>query len=185
MQWKDKTLKDFEPVLLDNEDALGYSDFDKYLKILERFNLIQQKNLQKMEDIRSEAISSLEKSRELSQALVVEMTDLKNINSRYENAFLEVLDVIDDMQATTNNLDNDDLKEFINPLVKYIAKTRDKLGWTIIPTENIKANLDLHYVLKTNPAPQESDKDLIMGVVRTGYRIGDRIIRKSEVVVYR
>ena len=184
MNWKDKTLKDFEPVVLDDGNAIGCSDFDQYLKILERFNLIQQKNLQKMEDIKSDASISLEKSRELSNAMVVEKKDLKNIALRYEKAFLDILDVIDDMQATTNNLDNDDLKEFIKPLVRYMSNTREKLGWTIIPTENVKANLDLHNVLKTSPAPQESDIDHIMGVVRAGYRIGDRIIRKSEVVVY-
>ncbi len=184
MRWKDKTLADFMPIQMHDEGAVGGSDYGQFINILNRFNLIQQKNLQKMEDLRLEANNSLEKSRELTQALILERTELKNNLGRYEKAILDILDTVDNMMAILKETDNKEIEDFLRPFNKKLTIICDTLGWSIIPTQNMKADTDLHYALHTKPTPDPSQKDMIAGIIRQGYRCGDRVIRKAEIIVY-
>ncbi len=184
MRWKDKTLTDFTPIQMHDEGTACGSDYDQFINILNRFNLIQQKNLQKMEDLRLEANSSLEKSQELTQALILERTELKNNMSRYEKAILDILDTVDNMMAVLKKTDNKEIEEFLLPFNKMLSIICDTLGWSIIPSQNMKADTNLHYALHTKQATDPSQKDMIAGIIRSGYRCGDRVIRRAEIIVY-
>lgn len=184
MQWRDRKLEDFKPVELDSDVNVGDSDFSQYLKILQRFNLIQQKNLQRIEDLKNESVSNLEKSRELTNAFIVERTQLRNEISRNEIILLDIFDLFDNMKSVTSQSGNQILLDFVKPVTRAIEDLMDRLCWTYIPTKGIKADPNLHFVSQTQHNTAASEIDSIIGVVRPGYRCGERIIRKAEVIIY-
>ena len=184
MKWKDKALVDFSPIQLQDEGNKGGSDYGQFMNILNRFNLIQQKNLQKVEDMRLEATNSLEKSRDLAQSLILERTESKNNLARYEKSILDILDTVDSMMGALKDSQNKEIEEFLQPFNKKLGIICGALGWSVIPTVDMKADTDLHYAIHTKAASDPTQKDMIAGTIRQGYRCGDRVIRKAEIIVY-
>ena len=184
MQWRDRKLEDFKPVELDPDVKADDSDFSQYLKILQRFNLIQQKNLQRIEDLKNETVVNLEKSSELTNAFIQERTQLKNEINLFEKVLIDIFDLFDNMNSVTKQSGNQTLLDFVKPVNKVVEDIMNKVGWTFIPTEGNIADPNLHFVIQTHPYTVASDKDLIIGVVRPGYRCGERVVRKAEVAIY-
>ena len=184
MKWEDRTLDDFAPIKLQTGVGKENSDYSMFIDILNRFNLIQQKNYQRMEELRLDASSSLERLRKPIQTMNAEKTELKSNLVSYEKAILEILDTVDNMMVIVHDGKNQELESFLKPFNKMITTVYDTLGWTIIPTQGLKADMDLHSVLHTKPASNTSQIDMIAGTIRRGYRCGDRIIRKAEIIIY-
>lgn len=178
------SLDDFKPVKVDTGAKLDDSDFQQFLDILKRFNLIQQKNSQKLEDLRAEAAKNLEKSLELNQKFISERTELREQLSLYEKTLLEVLDLLDNMESIARETGNKTLTDFMGPAKRSVGAILGKLGWSLIPTEDIKVDASLHYVVHQTNTSDPGKLDQVAGVVRSGYRCGDRVIRRAEVSVY-
>ena len=91
--------------------------------------------------------------------------------------------VFDNMISTSVLSQDDKLIQFMSPGKKIMQRLMDKVGWSIIHTEGI-VDSDLHYVIQTRPTEEQENRGLIASVIRPGYRCGDHIIRKAEVVVF-
>ena len=62
-------------------------------------------------------------------------------------------------------------------------KTLNQLGLEKIETDNQPFDTDYHEAIALVPAPEEDKKGKILDCVQTGYKLNDKVIRHSKVVV--
>ena len=65
----------------------------------------------------------------------------------------------------------------------YRKRTLSRQGVTAIPTEGESFDDELHEAIATFPAPEESLKGKIIDCVKKGYKLHDKVLRHSSVVV--
>ena len=56
-------------------------------------------------------------------------------------------------------------------------------GLAVIEAKGKKFDTDFHEAVTQFPAPDESQKGMVIDVVQTGYTLGDKVIRYAKVVV--
>ena len=65
---------------------------------------------------------------------------------------------------------------------KLMAYLKTK-GLAVIEAKGKKFDTDFHEAVTQFPAPDESQKGMVIDVVQTGYTLGDKVIRYAKVVV--
>ena len=111
---------------------------------------------------------------------------LKLVTSASKDTIKGLLPVLDDCEAAMKILStssDEAAKEgttlIYNKLLAYL-KTK---GLSIIEAKGQKFDVDFHEAVAQFPAADESQKNIIIDVVKTGYKLGDEILRYAQVVV--
>ena len=111
---------------------------------------------------------------------------LKLVTSASKDTIKGLLPVLDDCEAAMKILStssDEAAKEgttlIYNKLLAYL-KTK---GLSIIEAKGQKFDVDFHEAVAQFPAADESQKNVIIDVVKTGYKLGDEILRYAQVVV--
>ncbi len=103
-------------------------------------------------------------------------------------ALEDFLDINDDLQRTLTAAEDLDVNETFMDGVLLVAnkfkEVLDKHGVERIDEEGVPFNVDLHdAMMRQKPQDDDIGSDVVLNVVESGYRIGDRTIRHAKVIV--
>lgn len=104
------------------------------------------------------------------------------------NALEDFLDINDDLQRTLKAAEDIEVNDtFMDGVTLVADKFKDVLkkhGVERIDEEGVPFNVDLHdAMMRQKPEDDDIDSDIVLNVVESGYRIGDRTIRHAKVIV--
>lgn len=104
-----------------------------------------------------------------------------------EKTITAILPVMDDMERALEQMkkaeDVSAVVEGVELIRKKFMGILEKLGVKAIETEGAEFDVDLHEAIAQLPAPSEEMKNKIMDCTLKGYKLNDKVIRHSQVVV--
>lgn len=104
-----------------------------------------------------------------------------------EKTITAILPVMDDMERALEQMkkaeDVSAVVEGVELIQKKFMGILEKLGVKAIETEGAEFNVDLHEAIAQLPAPSDEMKNRIMDCTLKGYKLNDKVIRHSQVVV--
>ena len=103
-------------------------------------------------------------------------------------ALEDFLDINDDLQRTLSAAEDLEVNETFMDGVLLVAnkfkEVLEKHGVERIDEEGVPFNVDLHdAMMRQKPEDDSIESDMVLNVVESGYRIGDRTIRHAKVIV--
>ena len=109
------------------------------------------------------------------------------IRSGGEKALGDLLPVVDDLDIALQNLDKatdlEALKEGMHLIHSKFLDYLMRQGVRPIETAGQPFDEELHEAIATFPAPEEAQKGKIIDCVKKGYKLHDKVLRHSSVVV--
>lgn len=112
---------------------------------------------------------------------------LELIATANESLLLSILPVLDDFEraekAMASATEVKPIKEGIQLVKDKFIKILDAKGLVEIETKNQVFDTELHEAITQIPAPNDKMKGKIMDCVEKGYKLGDKVIRYSKVVI--
>lgn len=104
------------------------------------------------------------------------------------NALEDFLDINDDLQRTLKAAEdlevNDTFMDGVTLVADKFKDVLEKHGVERIDEEGVPFDVDLHdAMMRQKPEDDDIDSDIVLNVVESGYRIGDRTIRHAKVIV--
>ncbi|MEG1615802.1 MAG: nucleotide exchange factor GrpE [Bacteroidales bacterium] len=104
-----------------------------------------------------------------------------------EDALKKILPVVDDferaMSALESSNDIDAVKEGVNLIYNKFRNYLENNGIKEIPAIGEDFNDDVHEAITTFPAPTPEQKGKVIDCMTKGYKLNDKVIRYSKVVV--
>ena len=104
-----------------------------------------------------------------------------------ERTVVAILPVIDDLERALKNMKQADniaaVVEGVELVYKKFIDTLKKQGVEPIQTEGADFDVDLHEAIAQLPAPTDELKGKVMDCTLTGYKMNEKVIRHSQVVV--
>lgn len=192
---------------VDNSNELEQIDDEKLNANSDNFSPEEEKNIKtdkslgkKKERKLKEEIEYLKlQNEELKDKYLRIVAEYENFRKRSAKEKLELreetkisimasfIQIIDDMDRAMQHLgDVKDVESTIEGVKLINQKFIDFLklqGIEEINAENQEFNLDLHEAITRFPVTEEEKKGKIVDVIQKGYKINDKIIRYSKVVV--
>lgn len=154
-----KELEDSKKELEDSKKELE-DQMDKYLRLSAEFDNFRKRTIKEKAEI---------------------------IKNGSEKTITAILPVLDDFERALKNLAPSEeakpLFEGIELIFDKFLKTLKQLGLEKIDTEGQPFDTDYHEAIAMVPAPEEDNKGKILDCVQTGYKLNDKVIRHSKVVV--
>ncbi|MBQ0007284.1 MAG: nucleotide exchange factor GrpE [bacterium] len=116
---------------------------------------------------------------------IKEKADLiKNASERIITDFLPIIDNLERALASMEKAENvKAIADGVNLIYTQIMTMLQSNGVSVIPTENLPLDTDVHDAITTIPAPTPELKGKIVDCVKKGYKLNDKVIRHSQVVV--
>lgn len=104
------------------------------------------------------------------------------------NALEDFLEINDDLQRTLKAAEdlevNDTFMDGVLLVANKFKQVLEKHGVERIDEEGVPFNVDIHdAMMRQKPQDDSIDSDVVLNVVESGYRIGDRTIRHAKVIV--
>lgn len=90
-----------------------------------------------------------------------------------------ILPVIDDFERALAATEDEGVKLIYNKMIKIL----EQKGLKAMEVKGEKFDENLHEAITRIPAPEESQKGLVMDVVEKGYYLNDKVLRYAKVVV--
>lgn len=104
-----------------------------------------------------------------------------------ESLILHILPVIDDFERAQKSFEEATevapLKEGVQLIKDKFVKSLEAKGLTAIETEGEAFDTELHEAITQIPAPSDDMKGKVVDCVERGYKLGDKVIRYSKVVI--
>ena len=104
-----------------------------------------------------------------------------------EKTIVALLPVVDDLERALKNMkvaeDVTAVAEGVELIYKKFLEILKKQGVEPIDTRNADFNVDLHEAIAQLPAQSDEMKGKIMDCTLTGYKMNEKVIRHSQVVV--
>ena len=161
---KDKKTQQIEELKLANDKLLSEKAEiqDKFLRLYSEFDNYRKRTQKEKLDI------------------------IKNAS---ESIILQLLPTIDDMERAIMFNDKTEVSDVSvkEGLVLIFQKLKNMLkqkGLEEIKTKDETFNTDFHEAITTVPAEKEEDKGKILEEIQKGYKLNDKVIRFSKVVIY-
>ena len=161
---KDKKTQQIEELKLANDKLLSEKAEiqDKFLRLYSEFDNYRKRTQKEKLDI------------------------IKNAS---ESIILQLLPTIDDMERAIMFNDKTEVSDVSvkEGLVLIFQKLKNMLkqkGLEEIKTKDETFNTDFHEAITTVPAEKEEDKGKILEDIQKGYKLNDKVIRFSKVVIY-
>lgn len=175
-------------------------------------NETEQRDLSKYEDLGAEDLRKIlaerdeelqqlqEEQAELKDARLRKVAELDNYRKRVKrerslvhekakaNALRDFLEVNDDLQRTLEAAEDLDVNEtFLEGVLMVSNKFKevlDKNDVQRIDQEGVPFNVDFHdAMMRRKPEDDSIESDMVLNIVESGYRMGDRTIRHAKVIV--
>lgn len=177
-----------DPTVEQEERIAKYKDYsdDELRELLAaRDNEIKQlgKAVSEAKDARLRKAAELENYRKR-----VQRERSKIYETAKAKALEDFLEVNDDLQRTLKAAEDLDVNEtFMDGVLMVANKFREVLkehGVERIDEEGVPFDVDLHdAMMRRKPEDESIGSDMVLNVVESGYRIGDRTIRHAKVIV--
>ena len=112
------------------------------------------------------------------------------IKNASEKIIVGLLPVLDDMEralkfeAAGQDGPSDSEKEGISLIYQKMMNFLKQQGLEEIHAVGEPFDVDLHEAVTTMPAPSEEEKGKVLDEIQKGYRLNDKVIRFSKVVIY-
>ncbi len=148
--------------------------------------------LQEMQKLKAQA----EESRNQYLRLMAEFDNFRKRTRREFDSFREyasegvlkaLLPVLDDFNRTMEAMEKTDnltsLKEGVTLVNDKLFRVLEKEGLKSIDAKGQPFDVEFHEAIHSVPVPEEDQKGLVLEEVETGYRLKDKVIRYSKVVV--
>ena len=107
--------------------------------------------------------------------------------TRGEDAIKKLLPVIDDFERALAALEKSDdiaaVKEGIELIYSKFTSYLDNNGVKEIPSVGESFDTEVHEAITTFPAPTPEQKGKVIDCMTKGYKLNDKVIRFSKVVV--
>ncbi|RMG21874.1 MAG: nucleotide exchange factor GrpE [Bacteroidetes bacterium] len=105
----------------------------------------------------------------------------------YEDLIKELLPILDNFDRTLKSIEKTDnleaVKEGIELVAKNMRKQFEKVGLQPIESLNKDFDYELHEAISSVPVEEEEKKGKVIDEVEKGYKLNDKVIRFSKVVV--
>lgn len=109
------------------------------------------------------------------------------LKSAGENILVKILPVIDNFERALNSIetsqDKESLKEGVQLIYNNFKDFLKQQGVSEIDAKHQELDTDLHEAITKIPAQDEKLKGKIVDVVEKGYKLNDKVIRFSKVVM--
>ncbi len=148
-------------------------------------------DLQKLQQELEETRTRLDELTTISQQALADLQNYKKRNEdekqqfvKFANAalILQILPILDNIALAEKHLpENPDAQKWAEGVLSTVKQLEDLLakdGLNKISTEDL-FDPDLHEAVTMQPGP----KDQIMQTMETGYKIGERVLRRAKVIV--
>jgi len=148
---------------------------------------------------KDELTLALEKAAELSDKNLRLQAEFDNYRKRTlkekiemtktagEKLIKDILPVMDDFDRAIGTLDSaqdiEAVKEGVHLIYSKFESFLKQNGVEPIPTDDGEFDTELHEAITQIPAPNEEQKGKIIDCVQKGYKLNDKVIRHSKVVV--
>ncbi|WP_342262092.1 nucleotide exchange factor GrpE [Alphaproteobacteria bacterium endosymbiont of Tiliacea citrago] len=110
----------------------------------------------------------------------VQIDAVNLINSKISNLLVDLVPLLDDL-TKAYEVSSDDSKEGISLIIKNTKKILNRHGVEeIFPKEGDDFNSDQHQAITSKPSDLEEGK--ILEIIKTGYKIGEKVILPAMVV---
>lgn len=153
---KERKLKEEISYLEEQNNELK----DKYLRIVAEYENFRKRTAKEKLDLREEVKAKL-------------MLDFIQVVDDMDRA-VEHLDDVKDLEATVEGV------KLINQKFLDFLKTQ---GIEEIIAQDLDFDLDLHEAVTRFPVEEEDKKGKVVNVIQKGYKLNDKVIRYSKVVV--
>ncbi len=104
-----------------------------------------------------------------------------------ENILIKILPVMDNFERALQSIDKSDdvaaLKEGVLLIYNNFKEFMKQNGVTEIDAVNQEFDTDLHEAVTKIPAPEEDMKGKVVDCIEKGYKLNDKVMRFSKVVV--
>lgn len=174
-----KTNKEKEKIVNSSEDVVTETDEMTQLK-----EQLAQKTAE-VEELNDQLLRKIAEFDNYRKRTLKEKAEL--ILNGGEKTISAILPVLDDMERALSGMKNSEdisaVIEGVELIYKKFVDTLEKQGVTIIETKDADFNVDLHEAVAQIPAPTEEMKGKIIDCTLKGYKMGDKVIRHSQVVV--
>ncbi len=104
-----------------------------------------------------------------------------------ERVILDLLPVVDNFERALKTMecaaDVASIKEGVELIYQQLLKMLKQNGVEEIPTADVDFDTEYHEAITTIPAPTPEMKDKIIDCTTKGYKMNDKVIRHSKVVV--
>lgn len=174
-----KTNKEEEKIVNSSEDVVTETDEMTQLK-----EQLAQKTAE-VEELNDQLLRKIAEFDNYRKRTLKEKAEL--ILNGGEKTISAILPVLDDMERALSGMKNSEdisaVIEGVELIYKKFVDTLEKQGVTIIETKDADFNVDLHEAVAQIPAPTEDMKGKIIDCTLKGYKMGDKVIRHSQVVV--
>lgn len=112
---------------------------------------------------------------------------LELISTANERLILELLPVLDDFEraekSMTEATEVEAVKDGVNLIKEKFAKVLEAKGLKPIDAKGKDFDSELHEGITQIPAPEEGLKGKVVDEVERGYKLGEKVIRYSKVVI--
>lgn len=109
------------------------------------------------------------------------------IRNASEELIIHLLEVLDDTDRAVQQMEQTEdpkmIKEGVHLVFQKLRKKLESKGLEEIPAINEPFDTDLHEAITEIPAPTEDLKGKVVDQVSKGYKLNDKVIRHSKVVV--
>jgi len=109
------------------------------------------------------------------------------MKSAGESLLLNILPIVDNFERALKSMDDtkevDAIKEGVNLIYNSFVEFMKTNGVKEIEALNKEFDLDEHEALTKIPAPEKKLKGKVVDVIEKGYKLNDKVIRYSKVVV--
>ncbi|NND72034.1 MAG: nucleotide exchange factor GrpE [Rhodothermales bacterium] len=139
----------------------------------------------------------------LNEKVLRQAAEFQNYRRRMEKANVEsvslgksiviqrLLDVLDDLERSIDAADSDTedgaqnsaLRDGVKLVFQKFQDELSRLGVEPIPAVGAHFNEDEHEAMMQQPAPDGIEPGTVLQELQRGYRMGDRILRHSKVIV--
>jgi molecular chaperone GrpE len=146
-------------------------------------------------------IEELEKELESSKdSLLRKAAELENVRKRVQRERVQVFeqakagaledfmpiseDLLRTLKAAEESEIEDSFLEGVRMVAEKFEKVLEKHGVERIDQTGVPFDVNLHDAMMKQPAPdEETGSDIVLDVMESGYKIGDRTIRHAKVIV--
>lgn len=173
----------------ENEELYSqYEDFEEHE--LRELLVAREKEVQVLEEkLKESKDNHLRKAAELENYRKRVQRERSQVyETAKANALEDFLEINDDLQRTLKAAEelevNDTLMDGVNLVANKFKEVLNKYGVERIDEEGVPFNVDLHdAMMRQKPKDNSIGSDVVLNVVESGYRMGDRTIRHAKVIV--
>ena len=185
MSLLDKKLEDFKPVDVSSDIEIDNSVFESLQQLLNRVARSQQKSSQSAELIHDEIKNLVSQHGSLINNISETNAKLKAGLESIERGLIDYIDILDELQSAARQLGDKNFLDTIDVALKAASQINSRIGLVSVGSTGTAVDSEIHYVVDSRETDSASLNDTVAEIVKCGYKIGDRLIRKASIIAFR